>query len=121
MRKFTLIIAIVFSGMLMQAQELNKNAKMLKSYSDGAYEYNDIKDAAIKEWDDDHQMIVFTINQQADALFDVVDEYNKPNYDKNIMLNAMEQWGELRGDRWKGDWVMVLFSYKNQLEAKSAY
>ena len=125
MKKIYFLVVLLAIGMMVQAQELNENAKFLKTDSseDLRAIYNDIKEAAVKHWGDDHNMIVFTINNQCDAYFEMVEVMQKSDYDKTIMENAVKEWGEYLEDegRVKADWVMVMFTYKNQLKAKNAY
>jgi len=124
MKTILLIIAIVFSGVLIHAQELNENAKFLKNTTNETLKatYKDIKEAAVKEWVDDHQMIVYTINKQCNGYSEMTEAMDKSNYDEDVMLKALAEWGQLTDDnRIKADWVMVMYEYKKQLKAKSAY
>lgn len=104
-------------------QELNRNALLLKnSESERLNEtYKDIKASAIDKWGSDHTMILYTINQQSNAFIEMVDVSDRADFDENIMTDAINKWGSINGDKIKGDWVMIMYEYKNQFQAKSAY
>ncbi len=122
MKKITLIIAIVFSGMLMQAQELNENAKLLKNGNEEVQEiYQQIRKFAVNKWDDEHNMVVYEINKQADAVFEFKEATSSSTYDNDIMKKALIKWSEKIDGEFMPDWNMLMYEYKKQLKAKNAY
>ena len=120
------------------AQELNKNARMIKEKFN--YEYdNNFKYFALKEWKDDFAMVVYEINRQSDSYVELLDKL-KPEY-SSIFLNALNEWArdgykeenlrKMREDfkpgninnfiKLKVDWSMVKYEYERQVKAKESF
>jgi len=119
--KNLLVTAVLFLATFTVSGQLNNNAKILKEST--AIEYKLIKKYAEQRWDEDHEMIVYTINEQADALAEVV-SILKSGGDKLIMFKAWNNWEDssikVEGKSFV-DFEMVLYTYKEQLEAKNSY
>ncbi|MDA3809643.1 MAG: hypothetical protein PF518_04855 [Spirochaetaceae bacterium] len=106
---------------------LNRNAAGLKEGSPAVYAM--IKSRAVAEWEDDHTMVVFVINQQADSLV-VCDKLFETNRD--IVVRAVIEWCDgglavLKTYDDKNmyeapvDWAMVEFISKRQIDAEGSY
>ena len=67
MKKIAVIAFLIVASFSAQAQ-LNEDAKYLKEEEPKAYEL--IRASAIKEWKDNHEMIVYAINNQSKSLFE---------------------------------------------------
>ncbi len=119
MKKLILILAIVFSGMLMQAQELNENAKFIKEEMSGLYK--SIKTLVARDWESDHEMMVFGINEQSNAMFELAELSKEVFFDKEIEKKAVLAWSYTIKGINCSDYVMIVFEYKNQLKAKNNY
>ncbi len=130
MRTLAIIILLTISANVFG--QLNKQSKAIKTKAPETYEF--IKASAIEEWEDNHEMIVYHINEQADALFEYIKiAKDEANYDKDVMFKALVEWKDddydILSEMKKGtptvklhvDWKMVIYTYKNQLEAKSQY
>lgn len=118
MKKVLFIIAFLTVGAV-NAQELNAKAKMLKSEEPKLY--NDLKTFAVDKWKTKHRMVVYEINRQTDALFEMYDLANEPDYDKELMIQSMAKWRkEIKGELYY-NWPMVIYNYKRELTAKKSY
>lgn len=119
------------------AAELNSNAKYIKNEYPEAYE-NIFKKHAKEKWEDDYEMAVYNVNQQADALFSLVDKFESSN--TKILVEAMLKWsydGYKKSNAQKikkidgisiGNlvnlhckWKMVEYRYDNQVESKGSF
>ena len=116
--KRILLLLLIFSTLSISAQ-LNSNAKLIKEKLPN--EYHLIKLIASEDWEGDHRMMLYTINNQADAYIKVLEFSKAPNYDKAIFKNALSEWSKLIKGENCTDWKMVAYTYKNQLKAKSEY
>ena len=113
--------------------QLNSNAKLVKERIPALYET--IKKYSEREWGNDYEMIVYTINNQVDAFIEMGNLMSADNFDQNIWFNSLLEWAEnpskLEKELTDGDmnalntnviqWDMVLYNYKNQLKAKLSY
>jgi hypothetical protein len=118
-------------------QELEANASYIKEKYPTDYA-NTIRKYAMKEWGDDFQMVVYAINQQADALVALVDEFESDN--TTVAYNAILDWSydgykSQNQEKFKAikvfgleqllklhcDWTMVKYEYDNQVKAKNAF
>lgn len=139
---FLLLLSLSFSGF----SQLNPKASFMKS--DLPRMYAPIRAMAIEEWGSDDSMIVYTINQQADALYFFLTE----KVDTGEMIEAIEEWNddsskfqraldalikeadaaskesrklnmEVYNDlfRLRANWTMVKYTYDNQMKAKGTY
>jgi hypothetical protein len=120
LRDIFYIVILLAACISLDAQELNKNALMVKTQSEakGLKFYNEIKTFAEKDWKGNHEMMIFTINKQADAIVDFISATSSENYDINIMAVALDDWKDKNGIC---DYVMIMYQYKKQLKAKGNY
>lgn len=118
----TLLICLLSFNVIGQ---LNDNAEFLRDSIPNFYK--PIKDYAVSEWGTDHEMVVYTINKQSDALFEFVHLYSE-NHDDVVNI-ALAEWC-IEPDKIgktesiyeiQFDWVMVVYQIKKQLKAKSSY
>ncbi|MEX1213314.1 MAG: hypothetical protein WEA36_10755 [Balneolaceae bacterium] len=137
MKAISLIAILAFLPILASAQGLNRNANLIRSNHPTAYE-NTIRTHAIEEWENDHAMIVYSINSQADALMGVIRNFKSDN--TNILFQAIQNWSHTgyaasNIEKFREldtvelsqminlhcNWMMVQYEYDQQVEAKSAY
>ena len=114
----TLLLLMSFTAIA----QLNSNAQQLKD--NGSTEYKLIKKYAESEWGQDYKMIVYTINKQADALSEMITLSKREDYDKELLFAAFQEWSDSSitvGDSVFVDYSMMVYTYKNQLEAKNSY
>ena len=122
MKKISLVIIILLVGFILFGDGLNEDAQYLKDAAPDIYEV--VKQRAIKEWNDDHTMILYIINEQSTALLEC-DELVK-TYELIVKTQVMA-WCD--DDIFKYeiaylapvDWVMVLYVSKEQIKAKGNY
>jgi len=106
--------------------------------------YNRMKVRAIDEWKDDHEMILYTITEQCNSFFYVLQGISSENI--TIIVNSILDWSydqetlaknldlmNLEIDREKGtfsadwileldvDWTMMAYTLKQQIEAREKY
>jgi len=83
-----------------------------------------LKKYAENKWNDDYEMIVYTINNQAEAMLEMVELKRESDYDEGLMVAAFLKWKdksiEIEGEYFV-DYEMLVYTYKNQLEAKNSY
>ena len=129
MKKLLILLFFVLCSDL-NSQSLSDYASALKEKQPKIY--NTIRTMAVEEWGDNHQMILFQINEQVKAMIDVT---QKPDLDMQILFKAMKNWSdnpqkitelvleekvnELFQQRM--NWMMIKFEYEEQLKAKNAY
>lgn len=118
MKKIILTVALLFIAFIVNAQ-LNSNANFVKEKSPVLY--NQIKLLAGKQWEGDHQMMVYVINQQSDALVECLEIQKGKSYDKKIMEKAISDWSESINGEYCTDYSMVIYVYKQQFKAKDSY
>jgi hypothetical protein len=80
--------------------------------------YKIVKDFSSKDWSGDHEMMVFSINNQSAAIFKMAVLKNDKSYDESIMNKAITDWADKKG---LVDFTMVVFQYEAQLKSKGAY
>lgn len=122
MRNLLLALFVICIAANVATSQINENALILQKMdveTKTTY-YKDIKKFAEKEWKDDHVMMVHVINEQSNALVDFIGVWASDTCDKDIMLNAVEDWGRLMPTL-SADWIMVMHQYKSQLKAKGGY
>ena len=114
----TLLLIISFTA----SAQLNETAKRVKSNLPIDYEL--LKKYAENKWNDDYEMIVYTINNQAEAMLEMVELKRESDYDEGLMVAAFLKWKdksiEIEGEYFV-DYEMLVYTYKNQLEAKNSY
>lgn len=128
-----LLILLLFLP-LFSFSQLNSRAQAIKENSPRLYET--IKKYSENKWNDDYQMVIYTINKQVDALMDISILMEDDNFDGNIWFNSIMKWADnpSKFERYFNDgkleeaiesiiiqWDMVLYTYKKQLEAKLSY
>lgn len=128
-----LLILLLFLP-LFGFSQLNSRAQVIKENSPRLYET--IKKYSENKWNDDYQMVIYTINKQADAFMDIGILMEDDNFDGKIWFNAIMKWADnpSKFERLFNDdkpeeafetiiiqWDMVLYTYKKQLEAKLSY
>ena len=142
--KRLILITILFSfnTTLAQLTSLNSYAQEMKNSEDPNFVklYSNIRNSAIDMWGDNHIMIVSTINQYVDSWLGLVDSLreneNNPKTGK-ILSDALEMWTDETDKKkmvtlissgsdealycCKTNWQMVLATFKQQIEASSAY
>lgn len=115
MLKILLIQFFLAFGFLGFSQELSLEAQDMKI--NNAEKYTEILSFAKNKWKDDHEMILYTVNEQCKAVFEISKIINSENYDKTIMSKALGEW--ITNDL--VDYEMALYTYNNQIEAKRIY
>lgn len=137
LNKYHIIFALVIIPFLIKAQGLNSNGSYIKINYPDEYETT-IKKQALKEWGDDYSMVVYEINKQADALFQLIDNFQSEN--TNIVFKAIQEWsiegynghniklfkemktfGLKELIKLRCDWSMVKYEYDKQVEAKNSF
>jgi hypothetical protein len=122
---FILFLLVIGFGLF--AEGLSVNAQTLKKGFPEEYEV--IKARAVADWGTNHNMVVYEISKQADALVDVLMIIGD-GCDSQLMGESILQWTD--DPEWfmedmdsfmliPTDWTMVLYEYKKQLEAKNSY
>jgi hypothetical protein len=120
MRKTILFVVLVIGMIATTFGQLNANAEGLKKHL--PHIYNPIKESAIEQWDSDHEMVVYVINNQSDAYRELGNILIDSNYNETILLKALELWTEnISIKNSPTDYEMVVYEYKNQLEASKQY
>ena len=80
-------------------------------------------------------MIIYTINNQADAFAEISRLMSADDFDQNIWFNSVVKWAEnpskVKEEFSNGNsdiiftsiiqWDMVLYNYENQIKAKLSY
>ena len=113
--------------------QLNSNAKLIKENMPTLYET--IKKYSESKWDNDYEMIVYTINNQADAFAEISRLMSADDFDQNIWYSSVVKWAEnpskVKEEFSNGNsdiiftsiiqWDMVLYNYENQIKAKQSY
>lgn len=120
MKQLLIIALVVLGTMSVQSQELNTTAKALKTSESEVLNktYKEIKADAVAKWGDDHEMVVYRINNQAKAFYRLVGlEVKQGTAKYDIMVKAMSKWTTDNGY----DYEMVMYTYDNQIKALSAY
>ncbi len=119
------------------AEGLNSNASYIKEKFPTEYEQT-IRKHAIEKWETDYEMIVYMINNQSDALFELIKEFKSEN--TNIAFRAIQKWSfegyeNFNIEKFKNleifgleqlmslhcDWEMVKYEYDNQVKAKNSF
>jgi len=114
-----MILLLFMLGAVTINAQLNSKAQLLKDKLHE--EYNLIKLLASEDWEGDHRMMLYTINNQADAYLKVLEFSKASNYDEEILKKSLSEWQKIIEGKKCVDWKMVVYTYKNQLKAKSEY
>lgn len=114
LKKFNLFLFLLI-GLFGYSQELNSEAQAIREKQPDFY--NKILNYSKDEWGNNHEMVLYTINNQSKALFEVSKITNSNNYNNSVFKDALQEWTE----DGLTNWEMVLYTYKKQIKAKSAY
>ena len=120
-----------------QGLGLDSNASYIKKEFTTHYEQT-LKKHALEKWETDYEMVVYRINNQADALSELIEEFKSDN--TNIAFKAIQKWSfegyknsnilkfkEINQFSLKHlvslhcDWEMVKYEYDNQVKAKNSF
>lgn len=137
MKRFIFLITIILTSTILKAEGLNSNASYIKKNYPTEYEQT-LKKYALQKWNDDYEMVVYMINNQADALIELIDEFESDN--TNIAFKAIQKWSidgykSSNIEKFKKintfdlkqlvplhcDWEMVQYEYDNQVKAKNSF
>jgi len=119
MRKTILTIMLIIGMVTTIFGQLSTNAKILKEGEPQLYQ--NIKVLVEKKWKGDHEMMVYTINSQVEAVLKWAKLINAPNYDKDLMLRVATNWSEKINGEIIFDYEMIVYEYNNQMKAKNSY
>jgi|GEM_PF-2607877 len=114
MKNILLVLVISLFGNIGYSQ-LSVESQTIKDSFPKVYKM--IKDFASRDWSGDHEMMVYAINKQSDAINKLGDIMRNKSYDKSIMNQALINWT----DKGLTDYTMVLYEYNKQLRSKGAY
>lgn len=112
------LLLMLLCTFTMSAQ-LNSNAQLIKEKLPEKYDL--IKLLASEDWEDDHEMMLYTINNQSDSFIKILKFEKTSNYDESILVKAISEWSKVINGKNCTDWSMVEYTYKNQLESKGKY
>ena len=137
MKNLFLTLVILSASTIVFGQGLNSNASYIKKNYPTEYEQT-LKKHALEKWNDDYDLVVYMINNQADALINLIDEFKSDN--TNIAFKAIQKWSidgyeSSNIEKFKKintfglkqliplhcDWEMVKYEYDNQVEAKNSF
>ena len=133
-------LLLIFTFVLVSTSafsQLNRYAEAIKDFDSNGYEI--IKKYAINEWGSDHEMVVYRINNQCEAIYDIMNKFQSKH--TNILYRSIQMWsydGYLKKNqdiyenettvielaqmlRFYVDWEMVEYEYDNQVDAKGSY
>ena len=120
MKKLFTILALTVT--FIASAQLNSTAQIVKDRL--PIEYKLIKKFAEDKWGQDFEMIVYTINEHADAMREFANITNAEGTDLRLMRDAYKKWTDnsiiIEGKPFV-DYPMVVYTYKKQLEAKNQY
>ena len=118
MKKTLLVLAVALISLTSYGQ-LNENAKQTKELSESIY--LSIKSIAVDRFGYDHEMIVYTINLQADALFEFFEITKSKNYDEELMDSMRSKWAVEIDGKYYVDYEMMIYNYNKQIASKEQY
>ncbi len=113
--RYIILGIFLFGCSISFSQGLSQEAEIIKNSS--PIIYKEILTFAKSKWQDNHEMIVYTINKQVRAMAEIGNIMESPNFDENILSKELIKWK--KDDL--TDYEMVLFSYKKQIKAKNSY
>ena len=124
--KFGLVVLFIVVGIsALFSEGLNSYGRRVKDQLPDVYEV--IKIRAIKDWETDHEMVVYEINKQSESYLKIV---STEDIDINIFVSSLLYWADSPDsvksdmehfDIYPIDWEMVLYEYNKQVEAKNSY
>jgi len=134
---FKIFFILSVFTLVINAQGLNANASYIKNNYSSDYDAT-LKKYALNKWGNDFSMVVYEINKQADALFQLIEEFKSEN--TNIAFGAIQKWsregypssntklfkkmdtfGLKELLKLHCDWSMVKYEYDKQVEAKNSF
>tara|TARA_R110000796_G_scaffold173474_2_gene290417 strand:- start:1458 stop:1814 length:357 start_codon:yes stop_codon:yes gene_type:complete len=118
MKKTLLVLAVALISLTSYGQ-LNENAKQIKELSESVY--LNVKSIAVDRFGDDHEMVVYTINSQSDAVFEYLAILNDKNYDEELMESMFSKWSVEIGEEYYFDYEMMVYNYNKQIASKGQY
>lgn len=137
MRALFILISIILTTTMANAEGLNANASYIRTNYPTAYK-NSLRKYALVKWKDDFAMVVYEINEQSDAITELTNEFKSKN--TNIAFKAIQKWSrdgyisfnlkifkkmksfELKDLlRMNCDWSMVKYEYDEQVTAKNSF
>ena len=137
MKRVIILLTLLSCITFITAAGLNTHADFIKTVYQSEYESN-LKEYALNEWEDDFTMVVYEINKQADAIFELIESFESEH--TNIAFRAIQEWstdGYLRHNikifeemesfglqdllKIHCDWTMVKYEYTNQVKAKNSF
>ena len=111
MKKLTIITVLIMFSMTLFSQ-LNDNARNLKENVPNFYV--PIKTFAVDKWGNDNSMIVFTINRQSDAWFELKTLIDKVSNEQVEIF--LLRWSKNIDNYYCTDWTMIVFEIKRHLK-----
>lgn len=110
-------ISLLGQGLIVEAQYLKSEKQDM---------FNAIKEYAVNKWDEDHDMIVYKINEQSKAFMNVMQSASGSDLEtQKILLSAIDKWSKKKTKDFAKnstiDWKMVDYEMKKQTRAKKAY
>jgi len=123
MKKLCVILIMLLFAVSAFANGLNPEATRLKTNNPNIY--SAVKNRAIIEWGTDHEMIVYTINKQCEAIFKL--STLSPKLTDVEFYAILIEWCEDDLSLYDSilsapvDWCMVVYVMEKQIEAKSQY
>ena len=118
MKKTLLVLAVALISLTSYGQ-LNENAKQIKEVSESVY--LDLKIFSVNRFGDDHEMVVYSINLQADALFEFFEITKSKNYDEELMDSMRSKWAVEIDGKYYVDYEMMIYNYNKQIASKEQY
>ena len=103
------IVLLVLSVSSLFCEELSKAALLVKKV-DRDNIFREIVVNAKAKWTDDPEMIIHDINEQSEAVVEFAKITRLDSYHERTMAGALRDW--------KGDWIMVVHTYKKRNKAR---
>lgn len=136
MKKITLLLLFIWIPVAVFCSSLNYNANNLQSDYASDFEETIVRHAKEK-WGTDYDMVNYQINNQSDALFALINQFESSNTEiftealinwsysgyKNLNRNLLISLSVVEPKqliKFHSDWAMVQYEYENQSEAKQA-
>ncbi len=124
----TLILLLLPFSVFAQLDEYGEHFKTNLPAS-----YEVIKTHAVEKWGDDYTMVIYQINKQSKACYELFQVFEKDH--TKILWNAIIRWSyegykdyntdlmNKGGDllTLRVDWVMVKYDYDKQVKAKNSF
>ena len=141
MKKTMLVVLMFAVVVVMSFAELNNQSQVIKKNMPAVYTC--IKQDASQKWGNDYGMIVYEINKQSEAFFNIITIINSVNGDDakagilQMFLTFVDKWTTAGYDAYNQkilnigntdnnmlalhvDWTMIEYDMENQLKAMGA-